>query len=271
MLRLRAASASTRKRRCGSARAAKTRPGSLTARRRPRAPAPEPHGPLARERRRRLDDAETRPLLCLLQCDRDETRRRRRPSRRSRSAPRARASSTVACRVSPSSQRNTPRPPGRASSSTPFANHSERRSGSVSACIVLRRGRQDDLARDLHGSSFSNRPVAYNAQLSSCTLPGGPMPVLPMVIETDGRVERSFDISLLRERIVFLDGGGGGDRELHLRPAAPRGRGPGRRHLALRELAGRIGLRGHGDLRHASTFGPTSAPSAWGWACPPGR
>jgi ATP-dependent Clp protease protease subunit len=33
-----------------------------------------------------------------------------------------------------------------------------------------------------------------------------PMPLIPMVVEADGRYERSFDIysRLLRERIVFL-------------------------------------------------------------------
>src|SRR5881398_1996352 len=47
-------------------------------------------------------------------------------------------------------------------------------------------------------------------QPSSCTLPGGSHmlvgSVVPMVVEQDGRWERSFDIysRLLRERIVFL-------------------------------------------------------------------
>src|SRR5581483_6614583 len=47
-----------------------------------------------------------------------------------------------------------------------------------------------------------NRAVAYNVQLMSFTL----QQLVPMVVESDGRYERSFDIfsRLLRERIVFL-------------------------------------------------------------------
>ena len=47
-----------------------------------------------------------------------------------------------------------------------------------------------------------NRPVAYNVQLMGFAL----NQLVPMVVESDGRYERSFDIfsRLLRERIVFL-------------------------------------------------------------------
>jgi ATP-dependent Clp protease, protease subunit len=50
-----------------------------------------------------------------------------------------------------------------------------------------------------------NRPVAYNVQLMSFAL----NQLVPMVVESDGRYERSFDIfsRLLRERIVFLGTG----------------------------------------------------------------
>src|SRR5262249_45012372 len=69
--------------------------------------------------------------------------------------------------------------------------------------VVTGRG-QDDL--------FPNHvqpPGCAIVQRTGCTLPGGPMlvgSVVPMVVEQDGRYERSFDIysRLLRERIVFL-------------------------------------------------------------------
>jgi ATP-dependent Clp protease protease subunit len=48
--------------------------------------------------------------------------------------------------------------------------------------------------------------VADKVQLSGCTLAEGEVMLVPMVVESDGRYERSFDIysRLLRERIVFL-------------------------------------------------------------------
>ena len=50
-----------------------------------------------------------------------------------------------------------------------------------------------------------NHPVAYKVQLMSFAL----NQLVPMVVESDGRYERSFDIfsRLLRERIVFLGTG----------------------------------------------------------------
>jgi ATP-dependent Clp protease, protease subunit len=50
-----------------------------------------------------------------------------------------------------------------------------------------------------------NRSVAYNVQLMGFAL----NQLVPMVVESDGRYERSFDIfsRLLRERIVFLGTG----------------------------------------------------------------
>ena len=77
--------------------------------------------------------------------------------------------------------------------------------------------------------------------------------LVPMVVESDGRFERSFDIfsRLLRERIVFL-GTEVEDQSANLivaQTALPRGRGPRRGHPALRELARRKRLRRARDLR----------------------
>ena len=77
--------------------------------------------------------------------------------------------------------------------------------------------------------------------------------VVPMVLEQDGRMERSFDIysRLLRERIVFL-GQEVNDDIANLIAAQlllPRRRGAGEGHLPLRQLARRLGVRRHGDLR----------------------
>ena len=66
------------------------------------------------------------------------------------------------------------------------------------------------------------------------------MQLVPMVVEQTARGERSFDIysRLLGERIVFLGGGDGGDRQPDRRPADPsRVRGPGEGHQPLHQLA----------------------------------
>jgi ATP-dependent Clp protease protease subunit len=69
-----------------------------------------------------------------------------------------------------------------------------------------------------------------------------------MVVEADGRHERSFDIysRLLRERIVFL-GREVDDEIANVTPRSclPRVGGPGQGHLPLRQLTGRLGLCGH--------------------------
>ena len=77
--------------------------------------------------------------------------------------------------------------------------------------------------------------------------------VIPMVLEADGRGERSFDIysRLLRERIVFL-GQEVDDQVANLVTAQLlflEAEDPEQGHLALRQLAGRLGVCGHGDLR----------------------
>ena len=77
--------------------------------------------------------------------------------------------------------------------------------------------------------------------------------VVPMVLEQDGRMERSFDIysRLLRERIVFLGQEVNDDianliaAQLLFLDAEQ----PGQGHLPLRQLARRLGVRGYGDLR----------------------
>ena len=78
--------------------------------------------------------------------------------------------------------------------------------------------------------------------------------LIPMVVESDGRYERSFDIysRLLRERIVFLGREVDDDIANVIIGAAalPRGRGRGQGHLPLRQLARWLGVCGHGDLRH---------------------
>ena len=94
--------------------------------------------------------------------------------------------------------------------------------------------------------------------------------VVPMVVEQDGRWERSFDIysRLLRERIVFL--GQEVDDQIANLIAAQLllldAQDPGKRHLALRQLARRLGVRGDGDLRRdAVRQARTSRPCASGW------
>src|SRR6266480_3876566 len=118
------------------------------------------------------------------------------------------ASTTVACRSSPLSQRKTPSPPSVASSSTSFANHSSSCSGSVSASQTSSGGTGNTISRvTCTAPPIRNRWVAYTlAQPTGCTIQEAPMPLIPMVVEQDGRYERSFDIysRLLRERIVFL-------------------------------------------------------------------
>src|SRR5438477_1543839 len=118
------------------------------------------------------------------------------------------ASTTVARRSSPSSQRKIPAPPGRGSSSTSFANHSSSWSGSVIASQTSSGDCGNSTSRVI--SMFPpirNRGVAYTRRNRTVALyQGGAMPLIPMVLEQDGRYERSFDIysRLLRERIVFL-------------------------------------------------------------------
>src|SRR5581483_3679327 len=113
---------------------------------------------------------------------------------------------TTARRSSPLPQRKLAPPPGRRSRSTSFANHSSSRSGSVSASHTSSRGAGRTISRLI----ICNLQVALYLQLPSCTLPGRSAvivgSVVPMVVEQDGRWERSFDIysRLLRERIVFL-------------------------------------------------------------------
>ena len=73
---------------------------------------------------------------------------------------------------------------------------------------LLHRRRHHDLPFDLHQSSLLEvqPPGCYTVQPPSCRLPIGVAMLVPMVVEADGRYERSFDIysRLLRERIVFL-------------------------------------------------------------------
>ena len=79
------------------------------------------------------------------------------------------------------------------------------------------------------------------------------MPLIPMVVEQDGRYERSFDIysRLLRERIVFL----GQEVEDDIANVITaqllflEAEDPDAGDLALHQLARRLGLRRHGDLR----------------------
>ena len=79
------------------------------------------------------------------------------------------------------------------------------------------------------------------------------MPLIPMVVEQDGRYERSFDIysRLLRERIVFL-GQQVEDEIANVITAQLlflEAEDPDKRDLALHQLARRLGVCGHGDLR----------------------
>src|SRR5256712_9010143 len=101
-----------------------------------------------------------------------------------------------------------PAPPSRRSSSTSFANHSSSCSGSVSASQTSSGGTGNSISRLTSMTPpIRNRRVAYTRRNRTVALyQGGPMPLIPMVVEQDGRYERSFDIysRLLRERIVFL-------------------------------------------------------------------
>ena len=85
-------------------------------------------------------------------------------------------------------------------------------------------------------------------------------PLIPMVIEQTSRGERSFDIysRLLNERIIFL-GTQVDDQIANLIVAQllhPRVRGPRQGHLALHQLAGRLGLCRPRDLRHDAVVKP---------------
>ena len=88
------------------------------------------------------------------------------------------------------------------------------------------------------------------------------MTVIPMVVESDGRLERSFDIysRLLRERIVFL-GTEVDDQVANLIAAQLlflEAENPEQDISPLHQLARRLGLRGHGDLRRdAARASPT--------------
>lgn len=65
-------------------------------------------------------------------------------------------------------------------------------------------------------SQFSHQPITgvSRPDLSSGGNASGPSNIVPMVVEQSGRGERAFDIysRLLRERIIFLGGGGGQSR-----------------------------------------------------------
>src|SRR5712691_1784822 len=129
-------------------------------------------------------------------------------SQSSRSRSPGSASTTVARRSSPSSQRKIPAPPGRGSSSTSLANHSSSCSGSVSASQTSSGESGNSTSRVTSMSPpIRNPEVAYTRRNRTVALyQGGSMSLIPMVVEQDGRYERSFDIysRLLRERIVFL-------------------------------------------------------------------
>ena len=79
-------------------------------------------------------------------------------------------------------------------------------------------------------------------------------PLVPMVVEQTSRGERAFDIySPPAQRADHLprDARRRPDREPDRGPAAAPGvRGPRQGHLALHQLAGRVGVRGPRDLRH---------------------
>ena len=80
--------------------------------------------------------------------------------------------------------------------------------------------------------------------------------LVPMVVESDGRYERSFDIysRLLRERIVFL-GTEVDDHVANLITAQLlflEAEDPEQGHLPLHQLARRLRVRGDGDLRHGA-------------------
>src|SRR3954452_25554008 len=97
--------------------------------------------------------------------------------------------STIASRVSLLSQRNTPRPPGVASSSTSFANHSSSCVSSVSASHTSAGAASSSISRT---TSTSNLLVAYywateqlHASDRSTAL------LIQLVIQAYGRAERA--------------------------------------------------------------------------------
>ena len=96
--------------------------------------------------------------------------------------------------------------------------------------------------------------------------------LVPMVVEADGRYERSFDIysRLLRERIVFL--GREVDDEIANLITAQllflEAEDPDKDICLYVNSPGRLGLRGHGDLRHDAVRQARRRPrSASAWAC----
>src|SRR5436190_24099199 len=84
-----------------------------------------------------------------------------------------------------------------------FAYHSSSRSASVSAAQTSSRGASSMISRL---TSMCNLRVACTMSNLRVAQKEILMPFVPMVVEADGRLERSFDIysRLLRERIVFL-------------------------------------------------------------------
>ena len=117
-----------------------------------------------------------------------------------------------------------------------------------------------------------SKPDATKQLRSTPNQGADPMPLVPMVIERDGRGERSFDIysRLLNERIVFL---GSRDRRRGREPrrraaAAPRVRRPRPRHRDVHQLARRASCTpAWRSTTRCSSSSPTSRPSAAGSRC----
>jgi len=101
------------------------------------------------------------------------------------------------------------------------------------------------------------------------------MPLIPMVVEQDGRHERSFDIysRLLRERIVFL-GQEVEDGIANLITAQLlflEGEDPDKDISLYINSPGGSAYAGWRSTTRCSTCDPTCRPSARAWACRPRR
>ena len=201
----------------------------------------------------RLGDDDARSVLDLLELDDDaalvpgerEAPLRARPPRRPRAAPRRRPSGRCLRRRAPARarrrSRTTPRgAPARSGPTRPRpARHGRTISRLTSTFASSRRATHRLQIR-------CNCQVALYRKESAM--------LVPMVVESDGRYERSFDIysRLLRERIVFL----GQEVEDSIANVITaqllflEAEDPEQGDQALRELARRLGVRRHGDLRH---------------------
>ena len=89
----------------------------------------------------------------------------------------------------------------------------------------------------------SNAPQGFEAQA---------LGLVPIVVETSGRGERSYDIysRLLKERLFMVGEVNDQTANLVVAAAIPRERESRQGHQPVHQQPGRLGVGRHGDLRH---------------------